>query len=492
MEAYDIYKDIALRTNGDIYVGVVGPVRTGKSTFIKSFMEALVIPNIEDKNLKTRTIDELPQSGDGKTIMTTQPKFVPEKGVNVSLSENANASFRMIDCVGFMVEGAIGNKEDGKDRLVKTPWSEKEIPFDKAGEIGTEKVIKEHSTVGIVVTADGSVTDIARNNYLEAEGRAITELKNCNKPFIVVLNSKNPTSAECLKIKNAISDKYDVPCVSLNATNLTKEDIDTILEMLLMEFPLRSIDINLDNYLTALSFENPTIQEIIKNLKENTSKMDKMRDFKALEEVFKESENFESINVNGASLGEGKVVYDLKAKQGLYYKVLSNECGVEINDDSELISFIKQLTLAKKHYDKIKSALERVEEDGYGIVVPTTAEMDLQEPELFKQGGNFGVKLKVKAPSLHIMKVDVDAEVCPIVGSQTQSEELMEYLLSAFKENPESVWETNMLGRTLDAVVKDSLNSKILQMPDDVKNKMRKTLSRIVNESKGGVLCILL
>ncbi len=492
MEKYQIYEDIENRTNGDIYVGVVGPVRVGKSTFISEFMKKLVLPKIENKNVKQRATDELPQSADGKTVMTTQPKFVPSEAVKISVADNINLKVRMIDCVGYLVSGAMGATENDKPRLVKTPWSDEEMPFDQAAEIGTKKVIEDHSTIGVVMTTDGSVTDIDRSSYVEAEERVINEMKECGKPFVVVLNSKNPNSNETKKLAQNLSEKYDAQVLAMNVAELKDSDIDKIFEKVLMEFPVKSIKVNMPKWLQALSFSNSIITEIVGEIKRFAEKVRKVGDANKETVVFTESESFDPITFSNIEMGEGIIKFNVIPKENLFYKVLSQECGFDIKDDFELVSYIKNLAVAKKSYDKLKDALSQVEESGYGIVVPSKDEYTLGDPELVKQGGRYGVKIKATAPSLHIVKVDVETEVTPLVGTESQSQDLVGYLNEKLESDPESIWETNLLGKTLYNLVDENIGSKIVAMPVDAQRKMKKTLGRIINEGKGGVLCILL
>ncbi len=492
MEKYQVYEDIKTRTNGDIYVGVVGPVRVGKSTFISEFMKKLVIPNIENKNVQQRAVDELPQSADGKTIMTTQPRFVPSEAVKISVADKINLKVRMIDCVGYLVSGAMGVTENDKPRLVKTPWSEEELPFEVAAELGTKKVIEEHSTFGIVMTTDGSVTDIERANYISAEERVIAEMKACEKPFVVVLNCKNPTSVESKRLAQNLSEKYKAQVIAMNVAEMKEGDIDKIFEKVLLEFPVKSIKVSMPKWIQALPFSNPIICEIVEEVKRFANNIRKIGDANKDAVVFTESESFDPITFSNIEMGDGVIKFNVIPKENLFYHVLSEECGFAINDDYELVSYIKNLAIAKVEYDKLKDALDEVEQNGYGIVVPRQEEYTLQQPEVFKQGGKFGVKIKASAPSLHIIKVDVETEVTPLVGSEAQSQDLVEYLSGQFENNPEGIWETNLLGKSLFSLVDGNIGSKIVSMPADAQRKMRKTLGRIINEGKGGVLCILL
>ena len=492
MEKYDIYKDISLRTDGDIYIGVVGPVRTGKSTFITKFMESFVIPNISNKFKRQIATDEMPQSADGKTIMTTQPKFVPADSVKVQFKNKVSANVRLVDCVGYLVEGAFGHEEEDKPRLVKTPWSDKEIPFEKAAEIGTKKVITDYSTLGILITTDGSIGSIERKNYEEAEDRVVNELKSCNKPFIIVINSKDPDSDNCQALAQSLSVKYDVGVLTCNVLNLTADDIAKIMENILLEFPMQSIDVNIPKWIQTLPSESEIVCEIIEEIKEKSSSVSKMKDYYNINNAFSGSEDFETIEIKELNLSKGVASFNVVAKDGLFYRVLSKECCEEIQDDCQLISYIKSFSGEKRKFDKIKNALLDAEENGYGVVIPSQDEMNLSQPILVKQGGKYGVKLKANAPSYHIMKINVESEVSPIVGNEKQGEDMVNYIMEKFEENPEGIWETNMFGKSLFDMMNDGLSAKMTGMPIEAKNKMRRTISRIVNEGRGGVICILL
>jgi len=492
MDKFSLYDDIAKRTNGDIYLGVVGPVRTGKSTFIRRFVQELILPKIEDRHEKQRIIDELPQSGAGKTVMTVQPKFVPNNAVEISLDSGANAKFRLVDCVGYMVSGAIGDTEDGFPRMVKTPWSEEHIPFVEAAEIGTEKVIKEHSSIAVMVTSDGSVTDIDRLNYVKAEERVVRELKEAGKPFVIVLNSANPKSDEAKKLETALRDKYSAPVVLCDVTKLSIDDINQIITLVLYEFPVREIRFTLPKWARALPLTNEFISNIINEVKSSVSGINKMSEHASLTQMFLEDEYVMPPKLAKLSLADGIIYYELPIESKMFYKLLSDECGVEINDDFYLLSYMKHLTHAKNEYDKIKEALTAVQETGYGVVTPTISEMTLEEPKIIKKGSGSVVKLKAVAPSLHIMRVDVETEVCPAVGSPEQSESLVKYLTEGFENNPQGIWETNMFGKPLSSFVQDGISAKINNIPEEARVKMRKTMTKIVNENKGGIICILL
>lgn len=491
MERFEIYEDIKQRTNGDIYIGVVGPVRSGKSMFISRFMQNLVIPNIDNKQIKDRAIDELPQSAEGKTIMTTQPKFVPESAVAINV-DNIQMNVRLVDCVGYLISGAMGHVEDDKPRLVKTPWSEKEMPFEEAAEIGTKKVITEHSSIGILVTTDGSISDLSRASYIDAEERVVKELKQTNKPFVVVVNSTNPQGEQAQNLAQSLSKKYDVSALALNVKELTVSDIENIFERVLLEFPIKSLKVKMPDWLCALDAEDQMIKQIIEEVKKFGEGAEKIGQVDKTNVAFLESEDFEPLTVSSIKMGEGVIEFDVKPKQSLFFKVLSRQCGTEIKDDYHLVRYIKELAFAKQEYDKLALALDQVNENGYGIVVPKLESMVLESPQIVKQGNRYGVKIKASAPSLHIMKVDVETEVNPLVGTEEQSKDLVQYLQDEFDTNPQAVWQTNMFGKTLHDLVSEGMSNKINAMPLEAQRKMRRTLGRIVNEGKGGIICILL
>ncbi len=491
MNPYKIYEDISQRTNGDIYVGVVGPVRCGKSSFITNFINQMVLPNIKNEFDRTRTIDELPQSAEGRTIMTTQPRFVPKDAVKIKI-DNIDLKVRLVDCVGYTVTGAEGLTENNAPRLIKTPWSESPMPFDKAAEFGTKKVIEEHSTVGVVITTDGSFGELGRNSFVDAEERIIRELQQTNKPFVVVLNTTHPEDIDTKNLCESLSETYKTKVLPIDVLNLDKDNIAEIFEEILKSFPLYSLRVRMPRWLQALPYEDDLIQEIVMESKSIVNSALKIGEINTVEKSFASSTNFEEVSLSNIDMGEGIAYLDIKPKQDLFYKVLSRECGQEIASDFELVSLVKDLSVAKVEYDKIKDALVQVEQDGYGVVSPKMEEMRLEEPEIVKQGSRYGVRLKASAPSLHIMKVDVETEICPVVGSEQQSEDIVKYLLQEFENNKSGIWETNMFGKSLHSLVNEGLNKKILQMPLEAQKKMRKTLSRIVNEGKGGIICILL
>ncbi len=491
MEQFDLYKDISERTNGDIYLGVVGPVRSGKSTFIKKFMDLQVLPNIEDENDKIRALDELPQSASGKTIMTTQPKFVPNEAVKINLDEHTSVKVRLVDCVGYLIDGILGHTENDMPRMVKTPWSDEEIPFEKAAEIGTRKVICDHSTIGVVVTTDGSFTDIPRSSYIDAEERVISELKECKKPFIVILNTTEPYSIETQKLQMALEEKYNVPILPIDVSQMELPDIQALLERVLFEFPLRELRIRIPRWIQALSPDHPLVEEILSKVSFE-GEIKKMRDYAEILSDFKSGENIKSITLDRVLLGEGAVTYDLHVNTDLFYRILGEECGCEIKGDYHLISLMRDLINAKTEYDRIADALEQVRLTGYGVVSPSMDEMTLEEPKIVKQGGHFGIKLKASAPSLHLMQVNIATEVNPIVGSEKQSEELVNYLMSEFENDPQRIWESNMFGKSLNSLVMEGIDTKLNNMPFEARKKIQKTMERIVNDGNGGLICILI
>ena len=456
----NIYEDIAKRTQGDIYIGVVGPVRTGKSTFIRKFMETLVLPNIENEFKRDRTRDEIPQSGSGKTIMTVEPKFVPADGVVIQLKDSVSLKVRMVDCVGYIVEGALGHEENGKQRLVSTPWSKDAMTFEEAAEIGTKKVIRDHSTIGVVVITDGSVTGIERGSYIEAEERVIDELKSMNKPFVVILNSLTPKDEKTELLRNELEEKYEVPILPVNVEQMEEPDIENILETVLYDFPLNEIRINISKWVEGLEKNHWIKESIISTLKQCIANLQKIRDIDDIVNGFENLEFLDGVTVENVELGEGVVNIQLSTKQELFYNVLEEKSGFKIEEDSQLLNLVTTLSKVKQEYDKIEVALNDAKNFGYGVVAPSLSELSLEEPEIIKQGKQYGVKLKANAPSLHIIKADISTEVSPIVGNQNQGEEMVKYLLNEFEQNPSEIWESNMFGKSLNDLVKEQLQSK--------------------------------
>lgn len=483
----NIYADIASRTNGNIYIGVVGPVRTGKSTFVANFMQKLIVPNIENDNDKKRCIDELPQSADGKLIMTTQPKFVPDKAVQLDLSDKKVASVRMIDCVGYLVDGAEGHMDGDKQRLVNTPWSSEPMSFEKAAEVGTRKVTVEHSTVCVVVTTDGSIGDIARKNYVVAEERAIREAKSSGKPFVVLLNTTTPNDEGTLGLCRTLEEKYGVTVLPVDVINADVVELEKVLLAILNEFPIRRIALNLPNWMRALSRDNKVIADLVEKLKDCSAGVDRVKDAENLCNNL-HCDSISNVQVATVDCGNGVVTYNLTPTDGLFFKVLSEEAREDITDEFSLMSFVSSGAYAKRRFEIFKDALAEADSNGYGVVYPLLEQMTLDEPKMLKQGSIYGVQLTAKAPSYHIIKVDVTTDVSPMVGTEQQSQ----YLLDEYKTNPQKIWNTNMFGRTMSGIANDGLMSKCVSMPIEVKQKLTRTVSRIVNENKGGLICILL
>lgn len=492
MENFNIYKDIADRTQGDIYVGVVGPVRTGKSTFIKRFMELMVIPNIENTYKKQRAQDELPQSASGKSIHTTEPKFVPNEAIEIDLNGGTKFKVRMVDCVGYIVRAALGYSEGEQPKMVTTPWYDYEIPFEEAAEIGTKKVINEHSTIGLLVTTDGSITGIDRADYIEAEERVVNELKAINKPFIMILNSKNANAQETLELGKEMQEKYDVPVQVMDVANMRENDITNVFERVLKEFPIKEINIDMPEWIEKLEVSHWLKDNFISLVKNMCKNIYKVRDIKKFTEEFVDIDFLENSKLNEINMGEGTARIELHPRQELFYKVLSEVCERSVSGENELLSIIKELNEAKTEYDKISSALKDVRERGYGLVSPQLSEMRLEEPEIVRQGTRYGVKLKASAPSLHMIRADIQAEISPIMGTERESEELVKSLLEQFESDPSKIWESNMFGKSLEVLVKDGLQNKLYKMPEDVQVKIQKTLEKIINEGNGGLICIIL
>jgi len=492
LEYLNIYEDIVKRTDGDIYIGVVGPVRTGKSTFIKRFMDLLVIPNIDNNYRKERTRDELPQSGNGKTISTTEPKFVPNEAVVLKMNDNVQMKIRLIDCVGYLVRGALGYLEGEKQRLVMTPWSDKPIPFEQAAELGTRKVIKDHSTIGLLVTTDGTITEIPRENYIDAEERVVKELKEINKPFVIVLNSAKPLDKETENLRTVLQEKYQSPVIAMDVLNMNIGDINNIIEKLLYEFPIKELRINFPRWIEALEDDYWVKKEIVDIIKVSIVYLNKLKDVRNFVENFMNLDYITEVKINKIDMGTGIADTDIIPDSQIYYKVLSDVSGFAINDDYHLFSLLTELAKAKKEYDKVAAALEEAKRSGYGVVAPQLDELVLEEPEIVKNGNRFGVKLKASAPSLHIIKTDIKTEVSPIIGTERQSQELINYLLDEFEKDPQKIWNTNVFGKSLHDLVKEGLQNKLYKMPDDVQFKLQQTIQRIVNEGSGGILCIII
>ncbi len=492
MTERNIYKDIARRTNGDIYIGVVGPVRTGKSTFIKRFMDTLVIPNITSEKQRERANDELPQSASGRTIMTTEPKFIPEEAAEIVLEKTASFRVRLIDCVGYIVPEALGYIEDEAPRMVRTPWFEDAIPFDTAAEIGTKKVITDHSTIGLVVTTDGSISDIERASYEDAEQRVINELKQINKPFIVLLNSLYPLAQQTQDLAAMLSEKYNVPVEPVSCADLDEDEIKRILARVLFEFPIKEIKIDMPKWVSSLEKDHNIRRRIFDVIHTAAADVRKIRQLNSITDGINECEHIQSAETTAIDLGTGGARITLNLVPSLFYSVLSEKTALEIPDECALLDCMMNLAETKRKFDKVQKAYEDVNELGYGIVMPSMDEMTLEEPEIIKQGGRYGIRLKACAPSVHMMKTTIRTEVTPIVGSEQQSEELVSYLMREFEENPSKIWESNIFGKSLHELVSEGLHNKLYRMPADARTKLAETIERIINDGCNGLICIIL
>lgn len=492
MENTRIYEDIKKRTQGDIYIGVVGPVRTGKSTFIKKFMETIVLPNIDGDFVRERAVDELPQSAAGRTIMTTEPKFIPEQAAKVELGSNVNFRVRMVDCVGYIVPSSLGYIEGESPRMVKTPWFEEEIPFNMAAEIGTQKVISEHSTIGLVVTTDGSISDIPRYEYEEAEERVIDELKEINKPFIVLLNCMYPDSPSAKEMSETLREKYSVPVLPVNCLDIDEEKIREILRQVLMEFPVRQVSVHVPSWMKSLSDDHKIKKSLMSAVRNYAQSLKCIRNINDMCEKLAEEDYITHVAVNAVSLGDGKADICADITNTVFYELVSEVSGVEVKNEDQLIKTLTEMAQIAQKYKRIRSALDEVEATGYGIVMPNIDELTLEEPEIMKQGGKYGVRLKASAPSIHMMKATINTEVAPIVGSESQSEDLVKYLLNEFQESPGKIWQSNIFGKSLDDLVNEGLKNKLYHMPTEARMKLQQTLERIINEGCSGLLCIII
>ena len=493
MSEHSIYRDIAERTGGDIYIGVVGPVRTGKSTFIKRFMESLVLPNIEDGYERDRARDEMPQSAAGKTVMTTEPKFIPDDGVVVHLSDDAaSLKVKMVDCVGYIVPDALGTIENGQPRMVRTPWIEEPIPFVEAAEMGTRKVINEHSTIGMLITTDGSIGEIPRESYVEAEERVVNELKAIGKPFAMILHSSNPAADSAISLAYELEAKYNVPVALVSCLDLDAEDIRHILELVLNEFPVTEVAIECPEWMRALDANHEVKVSIAESIGRCAAKVAKMGEVREGFMGLAENEYIKSTSVDSLDLGCGKATITLNPTDGLYYKVISELTGFDITDERELIELLKSLAVLKSKYERAAEALNAAEETGYGIIMPDVSALKLEEPDIIKQAGGYGVRLRASAESIHMIRANIETEINPIVGTEQQSEELVKYLLKEFEEDPKEIWKSNIFGKSLYELTNEGLHAKLDNMPTDVREKMAETLERIINEGSNGLICILL
>ena len=492
MDNSSIYADIAARTGGNIYIGVVGPVRTGKSTFIKRFMETLVLPNISDDYVRERARDELPQSGSGRTIMTAEPKFVPEDAVSIELDASVRASVRLIDSVGYMIPGANGQYENGEERLVTTPWYDHEIPMRAAAEEGTRKVIREHSTIGIVVTTDGSVTELAREDYAAAEARIVAELQDIGKPFLILLNTADPAGETAQTLAAQLQEQYDAACLPVNCLELTEQDVLEILRSVLYEFPVTEACFRMPEWMDVLPPGNETKQQLYALLREQMPSLHRLRDAQRAAQALTDSELLEAADVENVSVDTGAVCYVLTFPRALYYSIISEQAGVALRSDGELISFLTEMGRIQADYQHIRGALEDVRSKGYGVVMPSAADLQLAEPEIVRKGGRYGVRLEACAPSIHMMKATIHTEISPIVGTEKQSEDLVRSLLADFADDPVKLWQSNIFGKSLHELVNDGLQNKLLHIPQEARTQLQGTLERVINEGCTGLICILI
>lgn len=491
--ASPLYRDIAERTQGELYIGVVGPVRAGKSTFISNFMQQLVLPLVPPGPRRERIVDELPQSGSGKTIMTTQPKFVPSDGAaTVQLPDHASARVRMVDSVGYLVRGALGTQEGGDARMVSTPWAQQDMPFEEAAQLGTRKVMTDHATVGVVVTTDGTVAELPREAYVPAEEQVIRELKTLGKPFAVVLNSAQPESRQAKELQAAMSEKYDAPVTLLSAKEMTAEDVQGVMRDLLSAFPLREMRFALPEWVSALDDQHWLTQHIVSLVREAGAQIVRMRDAKKAQPAFAASEYADAPQLDQLEYGEGSARFSLPLKNGLFNQILSEQCGAEIESDGHLLRLLKELVSAKKEYDRVADALREAVDTGYGLVAPAMSDVTLYEPEVSRQAGRYGVRLRAKAPALHLIRSDIEAEVSPVLGTQEQTDEFAASLRDTYEQDPQALLQTNFFGRSLESLISEGLAGKLQRMPPDAQEKVRAALTRILNEGDGGMICILL
>lgn len=491
--ASPLYRDIAERTQGELYIGVVGPVRAGKSTFISNFMQQLVLPLVPPGPRRERIVDELPQSGSGKTIMTTQPKFVPSDGAaTVQLPDHASARVRMVDSVGYLVRGALGTQEGGDARMVSTPWSQQDMPFEEAAQLGTRKVMTDHATVGVVVTTDGTVAELPREAYVPAEEQVIRELKTLGKPFAVVLNSAQPESRQAKELQAAMSEKYDAPVTLLSAKEMTAEDVQGVMRDLLSAFPLREMRFTLPEWVSALDNQHWLTQHIVSLVREAGAQIVRMRDAEKAQSAFAASEYADTPQLDQLEYGEGSARFSLPLKNGLFNQILSEQCGAEIESDGHLLRLLKELVSAKREYDRVADALREAVDTGYGLVAPAMSDVTLYEPEVSRQAGRYGVRLRAKAPALHLIRSDIEAEVSPVLGTQEQTDEFAASLRDTYEQDPQALLQTNFFGRSLESLIREGLAGKLQRMPPDAQEKVRAALTRILNEGDGGMICILL
>ena len=493
MDNFDVYRDIEARTGGEIYIGVVGPVRTGKSTFIKRFMELLVLPAMEDENLRTISRDELPQSAAGKTIMTTEPKFIPKEAAKITLEDGIQAKVRLIDCVGFMVDGAAGHVENGEERLVKTPWFDHEIPFTQAAELGTRKVIGDHSTIGIVVTTDGSIGDIKRPGYIGAERQTVDELKALGKPFIILLNSLKPYSEETVRLAKEMGEEYGVSVLPVNCEQLKKEDIFHILERVLKEFPVTEVDFHIPKWLEILPSTHWLKAQVIQTARDILQKIGHMKDVAArIQDVNSQPGAVKSISIRKMEMADGSVALQVEMDDSHYYQILSDYVGLPISGEYQLMQTLSGLARMQKEYEKVKNALAQARLKGYGVMMPERSEILLDEPQVIRHGNKYGVKMKAEAPSINLIKAHIETEIAPIVGSEQQAQDLIAYIRENARDSDEGIWNTNIFGKSIEQIVEDGIQAKVSQMTEDCQMKLQDTLQKIINDSNGGMICIII
>ncbi len=492
MSNQEVYRDVAQRTGGDVYLGVVGPVRSGKSTFIKRFMEIMVLPNIKNPKDRDRAKDEIPQSGAGRTIMTVEPKFIPDEAVEIDVLDEVEMRVRLVDCVGYTVEGAQGYEDEEGPRMVRTPWFEEAIPFQEAAEEGTRRVIRDHSTIGLVIITDGSITDIPRENYRDAEERVIWELRELNKPFVIILNSAHPYHEATVEMARGLESDYKAPVIPVDCERMGEEEILTIMEEALYEFPVTEVNISLPKWIEELDQNHWLRINFEEAIREAVNKVTRLRDTDEVIEELSSKDFVEKVALSNMNLGTGTASIDVWAKEELFYRVLQEETGYEIEGDHDLLRLMRELSEVKKEYDKVSYGLQEVRNTGYGVVTPTLEEMELAEPELIKQGGRSGVKLRATAPSYHLIRADITTEITPLIGTEKQCEELVQYIMEEFEENPRKIWETNIFGKSLHDLVREGIQGKLYRMPENTQIKLRETLERIVNEGSGGLICIII
>jgi stage IV sporulation protein A len=492
VEKFDIFMDIARRTNGDIYIGVVGPMRVGKSTFIRQFMELFVLPNITDEYDKERAIDSMPQAGSGRTVTTVEPKFVPEDAVPVDISDNLSLNVKVIDCTGYPVEGAVGYMEGDEPRMVRTPWYEEPIPFVQAAELGTEKVISDHSTIGVVVTTDGSIVDLPRESYVEAEKEIVEKLTALGKPFVIVLNCMDPYSKEVSDLATEMEGEYGVPVIPANCLDLNHDDVTLIMEQVLYEFPVKDMTVRIPKWVQVLSSTHWLRSEIDEDIRDAVAAVKRVRDIDACVMMLQGSDHVAKVTVDKVDMATGAATLDLDVSEESFLRVMSEKTGTTVSDKADILNLVGDLVVAKKTYDRMQLALQELEETGYGIVEPTLADMSFEEPEMVKQGRNYGVRLRARGPAIHMIKTEIETTVSPVIGTEEQGEELVSYLMEKFEDDPKKIWATDLFGKSLRDLVLDGVTTKIARMPENARHKMQETLGRVVNEGSGGLICIIL